>query len=195
MTHTCLRRAKLAVSTLATLILAARPGDAQTCATCPRHDQPSSTMMDGQGQNLGGPSRHAGPDDHRADMTAIHALLAARASIDRTVVNLPNGIDTTTRSSDPAIVLTIRTHVAAMARRVEEVRPIHDWDPLFAELFRNASKIVVRVTPLTDGVRVTETSDDLYTVRLLQKHAAVVNGFLQRGMDEAHVPHALPEKP
>ncbi len=194
MTRTSHRILPLTLFGLATLAMSAIPGWAQECTGCPRHDHSAPAAPDSQGGG-DGVARPAHQDDHRSDMATIHALMADRAKVVRVVRNRPDGIDTTTRSDDKAVARAIKTHVAAMVRRVEEVRPIHDWDPLFAELFRNADRIVVRVTQLKDGIRVVETSKDPYTVRLLHAHAEVVNGFLRRGMEEAHSAHQLPPKP
>jgi hypothetical protein len=131
----------------------------------------------------------------QGDMQRLHQLLANRDKIQREVRNLPNGIDTVTRSSDAGVAQTLKTHVASMVRRLEDGRPIRMRDPLFAEIFRNAEHISVKVEPLEDGVRVIETSDDPFTVKLLQAHADVVNLFIERGMSEMHRNHAVPAKP
>lgn len=129
------------------------------------------------------------------DMQTLHRLLNDHDKIRRQVMNLPNGIHTVTRSDDAAIVQALTTHVAAMTKRLHEGQPIHARDPLFAEIFRNAHHIKVSVAPLPDGVHVIETSDDPYTVTLLQEHAGVVNLFVERGMSEMHQDHAVPKRP
>jgi len=42
------------------------------------------------------------------------------------------------------------------------------------------------------GMRVTETSDDAYVVKLIQTHADVVSLFLKNGFPEVHRDHAVP---
>jgi hypothetical protein len=126
------------------------------------------------------------------DMQVFHQLLANRDKIRREVTNLANGIESVTRSTDPAVAALLKTHVPAMVNRLEDGRPVHQRDPLFAEIFRHAQQIKVTVEPLEDGVLVVETADDPYVARLIQEHAGVVNLFLERGMSEMHRDHALP---
>ena len=58
-----------------------------------------------------------------------------------------------------------------MLARVKEGRPIHQRDPLFTELFKNADRIEARHELTAGGVRVVETSKDPYVAKLLQAHA------------------------
>ena len=51
-----------------------------------------------------------------------------------------------------------------MSARVKEARPIHQRDPLFREVFKNADKIVVRYQQTPKGLKVVETSVDPYVV-------------------------------
>jgi hypothetical protein len=129
---------------------------------------------------------------HRGDMELFHYLLANRDKITREVTNLPNGIDTMTRSGDPEVAAKLKAHVASMLKRMEEGRPIHARDPLFAELFRNAKKVTVKYEPFAEGVHVVETSEDDYTVKLLHEHGRVVSLFIKNGMQEMHRDHPVP---
>lgn len=131
----------------------------------------------------------------KADMQGFHYLLEHRGKITRTVTNLPNGIDTLTQSDDPDVAAQLRLHVAAMVSRMEEGRPIHARDPFFAEMFRQAKHVAIKVERTPTGVHVIETSEDPYTVLLLQEHARIVNAFLENGMAEMHKNHELPKKP
>lgn len=148
----------------------------------------------GAGGMQGGRGRGGGPgmdEDH----AGFHFLLQNHDRIRRDVRKLPDGVETVTESDDPAVAAGIRKHVAAMARRLKEGRPIHARDPLFAELFRHAAAIVIVEEPTEKGLRVRETSNDPYVVELIQAHAEVVNGFVERGMAEMHRDHAVPGKP
>ena len=138
-----------------------------------------------------GGGRHGDPS-HQADREIFHFLLEHRADIRRTVTPLPNGVETLTESDDPTVVAKLQTHVQAMARRVEEQRPIHRRDPLFAEIFRHADKIKMQLTPTPQGLKVLETSDDPYVVQLIQAHAEVVNLFVKNGWSEMRKDHPLP---
>ncbi len=139
-----------------------------------------------------GRGRDAG---HRADMVLFHFLLDNRRQITRKVTKLPNGVETLTESAVPAIAQKIQAHVASMYKRLEHGRPIHARDPLFAEIFRNKDKIKMKLEKTKAGVKVAETSDDAYVVRLIQAHAEVVNQFLKNGRLEMRKNHAVPAKP
>jgi intracellular sulfur oxidation DsrE/DsrF family protein len=86
----------------------------------------------------------------------------------------------------------IQEHVAAMHERVKTGRGLRFWDELFVAVFRNHDKIKMVVENTEHGVKVTETSDDAYTVKLIQAHAVVVSKFVKRGFDEAHENHPVP---
>jgi hypothetical protein len=145
-----------------------------------------------QGKGKGfGPGKDAA---HRADMELFHFLLDHRKEITHKVTNLPNGIETLTESANPKVVEKLQAHVASMYKRVEEKRPIHARDPLFAEIFRNTDKIKMKVEKTKVGVKVVETSEDPYVAELIQAHAEVVNLFLKNGRTEMMKNHAVPEK-
>jgi hypothetical protein len=81
-----------------------------------------------------------------------------------------------------------------MYLRVEERRPIHRRDPLFAAIFRHADTIKMTVEQSEHGVKVTETSDDPYVAKLIQAHARVVSLFLKNGFREVRKNHPLPKR-
>lgn len=154
--------------------------------------------------NPGGPSSKGPPAgkgwrfgkdaSHRADMELFHFLLDHRQEIRRKVINLPNGVETLTESDNPRIVPKLQAHVESMYKRVEEIRPIHARDPLFAEIFRNADKIKMKLEKTAKGVKVVETSDDAYVAKLIQAHAEVVNRFIKNGRIEMRNNHPLPDR-
>ena len=129
---------------------------------------------------------------HASDQEVFHFLLDHRDAITRTVSPLENGVATVTETDDPGIRKVLREHVASMAARVENGWGIHLRDPLFAELFRNADRIALRVEDTERGVRVTETSDDPHAAELIRAHAEVVSGFLANGHAEVMRNHAVP---
>jgi hypothetical protein len=81
-----------------------------------------------------------------------------------------------------------------MYERLEQGRPIHRRDPLFAALFDHAEAIEMSVEPTEGGLRVKETSDDAYVAALIKQHAKVVSAFLENGRDEVRRNHPVPEK-
>jgi hypothetical protein len=117
-----------------------------------------------------------------ADMMDIRFLLVNHKKIKRTVKRLPNGVESVTTSSDEAVAGKIQVHVRAMYERLQKKQTVRPMDPLFAAIFENAEKIDIGITKLPDGLRVTETSNDAYAVKLIHAHAEVVDRFVQEGM-------------
>lgn len=154
------------------------------------------TDADGQpGFGFGGRGRGSANDpSFAADQEVIHFLLDHHDSIHRTLTERTDGVETLTESDDPHVAAKIREHVPAMALRVKERRPIRMRDPLFAEIFRHADKIEIAYENTDHGVRVVETSDDPYVVKLIKAHAAAVSQFAERGYAEAHENHAVPSR-
>jgi hypothetical protein len=144
-----------------------------------------------------GPSGHGPPHDPAfvADRELFFQLLMHRAAIRRDVHPIEHGVETLTESDDPQVAALIQKHVASMKRRVEEHRPIHRRDPLFAELFRHADQITFEYEMTPQGIRARETSRDPYVARLIQKHAQVVSLFLKHGPAEVRRNHDLPAQP
>lgn len=141
-----------------------------------------------QGQGKG-----KGPDSAmRADQAVFHFLLEHHKDIRRTIKKLDNGVETLTESDQPEVAKKIQEHVEAMHRRVKDGKGLRFWDDLFVAIFKNHAKIAMTVEKTEKGVRVKETSDDLFTVKLIQAHAEVVSRFVKYGFDEAQKTHAVP---
>jgi hypothetical protein len=135
-----------------------------------------------------------GDGAHAADMLVFHQLFDHRTEITRHVLKREDGIETVTESTNLEVTRLLQTHVASMLARVKEERPIHRRDPLFAELFRYADRIEARHELTPGGVRVVETSQDPYVVKLLQAHADVVSAFIANGRSEMMKNHPLPPR-
>ena len=131
---------------------------------------------------------------HAADMQLFHQLFEHRTEINRQVVAREDGVETITESKNPEVTRLLQTHVAAMLARVKDGRPIHQRDPLFVALFQNADRIEARHELTAGGVRVVETSEDAYVVKLLKAHAEVVSAFLANGMSEMMKNHPVPTR-
>ncbi len=149
----------------------------------------------GRSQGQGGPGFRGGRQDpaFQADHEVFQYLLAKGDKIRRNVKNLHNGIETLTESDVPEITVKIQEHVAAMYDRLEEKRPIHLRDPLFRELFQHTEKIELKSELTPKGIRVVETSQDPYVVKLLQAHAKVVSLFIKNGFAEVRRNHPVPD--
>lgn len=132
--------------------------------------------------------------DHAADMELFHYLGDHGKEIRRTIKVIPKGVDTLTESDNPEVAEKIRRHVASMSSRVEQQRPIHMRDPLFAEVFKHAKQISMTHEATEKGVRVVETSDDPYVATLIQAHAEVVSLFIQNGRAEMMKNHDVPAR-
>jgi hypothetical protein len=133
-------------------------------------------------------------DRSMADMPLVHFLLDNGTKVRRTITLRPDGVETITESSDPAIAKAIQDHVAAMYARVTEKRPIHQHDPLFRAIFEHASQISFAHETVVSGVKVIETSTDPYVVKLIQAHAQVLDRFIQNGRSEAMRNHPVPTR-
>ncbi len=139
------------------------------------------------------PPQGKGPDPAlRADQAVFHFLLEHHKDIQRTVKKLDNGVETLTESDQPEVAKKIQEHVAAMHQRVKDGKGLRFWDELFVAIFKNHAKIAMTVEKTEKGVRVKETSDDPFTVKLIQAHAEVVSRFVKYGFDEARKVHAVP---
>ncbi len=147
----------------------------------------------GQGRH-GGRGMMMGDPAHAADMQLFHQLFEHRTEINRQVILREDGIETVTESTNPEVTRLLQTHVASMLARVKEGRPIHQRDPLFVELFKNADQIEARHELTAGGVRVIETSKDAFVVKLLHAHAEVVSAFLANGMSEMMKNHPVPPR-
>ncbi len=141
----------------------------------------------------GGRGRMMGDSGHMQDMQWIHELLDNGAKIRRTVTRRADGVETLTESDDPGLTQTLQAHVASMAARIKESRPIHMRDPLFRAIFEHASKITLTHELTAHGIKVTETSTDPYVVILIQAHADVLNAFIKNGRAEAMTDHEVPK--
>ena len=141
-------------------------------------------MNDGMGGMMGGSMK---------EMRVIRDLLSNHTQIQRSVEDIPNGVQTVTTSQDPNVTALIREHVWQMKERIEQGRPIRQMDPLFREVFKNHQHIHVAIENVQGGVRVTETSDTPRVTPLIRQHARrAVSEFVAEGMPRVMRPTLLP---
>ena len=150
-------------------------------------------MQHGRGMGRGA-QQHGHDERHDADHQVFEFLLRNHEKIERSVKELPDGVETLTESDTPEVAEKIKDHVEWMEYRIENTHPIRMRDPLFAELFKHTDKIKMVHEDTEKGVRVVETSDDPYVVKLIQAHAKTVSGFVERGFAEAMKNHEVPGK-
>ncbi len=155
----------------------------------------TTALAQGNGQGRGRMGEIGMGGNQPQDMKTIHALFDDHKKITRAVKNISNGVETVTESDDPKVKALIVEHSWAMKTRLEKKQPIRQWDPLFAELFKHSDKIKMEISNTAKGVKVTETSDDPYVVKLIQSHAAGVSEFVSEGASIMHKQHDLPDAP
>jgi hypothetical protein len=148
----------------------------------------------GPGRGMGmGPGRASDPQ-HDKDHQDFLFLLDHRDQIQRTVKNLPNGVETLTESDKPDVASMIQVHVEAMYDRLEHMNPIRMRDPIFRAVFANADKIKMEIEQTDQGVKVRETSEDEYVIKLVQEHAKVVSQWINNGYSELPKNHPAPAR-
>jgi hypothetical protein len=151
----------------------------------------SSTTGPSAPQRPGGPGRMGGERGMSVDEHgAIRDLLGGHAAIARKVEEIPDGVRTTTTTTKPELVETLRTHVRQMSRRLEQGRPVRMWDPVFRGVFAHADEIKLTTKDIEGGIEVTETSSNPAVVTLIRAHAAKVSDFVARGHAAARPPWA-----
>ncbi len=109
-------------------------------------------------------------------------------TITREVENLPNGIRTVTRSSDPEVMDVLVSHVVGMIGRVERLDDpqIMIQSPTLDIFFERGEGITSEIDVTDDGIVVVQTSDDPELVTAMQVHAAEVSDMADRGMAAVH---------
>lgn len=109
-------------------------------------------------------------------------------TLSREVENLPDGIRTVTRSSDPEVMDALVSHVVGMIGRVEakDDPEIFIQSPTLDIFFARAESIETEIEVTEDGIVVVQTSDDPDLVAALHTHAAEVTGMAERGMQAVH---------
>jgi hypothetical protein len=128
------------------------------------------------------------------DRAVFQTLLRSHELIRREFREVDGGIESVTESDNAEVAALIQDHVAAMKVRIENGYRIRMWDPMFREIFDNADKIRMEVSNTPKGVKVREVSDDPYVARLIQAHAKVVSGFVERGGAESQLAHEPPAR-
>jgi hypothetical protein len=137
----------------------------------------------GRGGMMGG-GMMGGDSTNMAIMPVVHMLMMNHDKLRRTVVNLPNGIRTTTESDDSAMVAQIRSHVSETGKLVTASRDMNHpmASPALHGVLQRGAQITRRTQLTPRGVMVEETSTDSATVALLQTHAAEVTALVEHGM-------------
>ncbi|MGH1578141.1 hypothetical protein [Planktotalea sp.] len=122
------------------------------------------------------------------ESTELAVMFRGFRSFTRTVENLPNGIRTVTRTSNPEVMEALVNHVAGMTERVfnEDDPKILIQSPTLDIIFERGDKILTELDILDDGIVVIQTSDDPEVVDALQVHAEEVSAMAEQGMHAVH---------
>ncbi|SFI67084.1 hypothetical protein [Celeribacter neptunius] len=109
-------------------------------------------------------------------------------TLSREVENLPDGIRTVTRSSDPDVMDALVSHVVGMTARVDEGRDpeVIIQSPTLDIFFERTGAIETEIEVTEEGIVVVQTSDDPEIVAALHTHAAEVSDMAARGMVSVH---------
>lgn len=118
----------------------------------------------------------------------LAVIFRSFTSFERAVENLPNGIRTVTRSSDPQVMDALVRHVTDMIARVEakDDPEIFIQSPTLDIFFARGERIENTVEMSETGIVVIQTSDDPEVVDALHIHAAEVTDMAKRGMQAVH---------
>ena len=109
-------------------------------------------------------------------------------TLSREVTNLPDGIRTVTRSSDPEVMDALVSHVVGMIGRVEagDDPEIFIQSPTLDLFFERGDRIDTQIDVTDDGIVVVQTSEDPELVEAMQVHAVEVTAMVDRGMQAVH---------
>jgi hypothetical protein len=129
-----------------------------------------------------------GLDATETESAELATMFRGFETMTRTVENLPDGIRTTTSSSDPEVMAALVSHVVGMIARVEEGRDpqVFIQSPTLDMFFVHGDRLVNDIQVTDAGIVVTQTTDDPEMATLLQIHAAEVSDMAARGMEAVH---------
>lgn len=118
----------------------------------------------------------------------LAVLFRGFRSMSRHVENLPNGIRTVTRSSDPLVMEALVSHAVGMIDRVgrKDDPAIFIQSPTLDIFFQRGDKIRSDVEVTDEGLVVSQTSDDPEVVTAMHAHAAEVTAMVEQGMHAVH---------
>ena len=129
-----------------------------------------------------------GLDATEEESAELEVMFRNFPTLSRRVEDLPNGIRTVTRSSDPAVMEALVSHVYGMTGRVAEGRSpqIFIQSPTLDIFFERPEALITEIEVTDEGIVVIQTSDDPELVAALHTHAAEVSDMAARGMQAVH---------
>ena len=118
------------------------------------------------------------------EVRELRHLFDRHREITRSVENLPNGIRTTTTTSNQRLLSDLISHSVGMMSRVEagDDPEVPVQSPTLDVLFRHGDEIFTEFEILDDGIVIIQTSNNPNVVEALQTHAQEVTELVDRGM-------------
>lgn len=119
----------------------------------------------------------------RCDGRTIHQLFANHNQIRRSVEEIPGGIRAVTESDNSEIAALIKEHVPRMYERIEnrERIPMMMMSSTLPVMAQNSDLYERQLEITSDGIAVTETSNDPDLVAIIRQHASEVSEFVEAG--------------
>ena len=149
--------------------------------------------MHGHGAGGGGHNEATMPGLRGLNATAeesaeLALMFRSFQTLSREVINLPDGIRTTTTSSDELVAEALVSHVVGMIGRVEagDDPQIFIQSPTLDIFFARGTGITTEMEIVENGIVVVQTSEDPDLVKALHVHAAEVSDMASRGMQAVH---------
>ena len=157
----------------------------------PHHGKPSANKHHADGAhkhdevNMPGLQ---GKDTTEQEVRDLKEIFRSHKGISRVVLNITDGIVTTTEAEDETLRDAIISHVSMMVTRLEEGKnpEVIIQSPTLDALFAVHNEIDTEIELTDTGVRVIQTSSNPRVVALLQAHAAEVSDMSERGMQAVH---------
>lgn len=151
------------------------------------HDAMHAGMADGEHDEVNMPGLR-GENATDQETVELATLFRNFETITRDVENLPNGIRTVTRSSDPEVMTQLVSHVSGMIGRVEtgDDPKVFIQSPTLDIFFAQGEEIKTEIDLTDDGIVVVQTSNNSDLVTALHVHAAEVTAMADRGMTAVH---------
>ncbi len=138
------------------------------------------------GRSSGGPGGGGGMGGFQE---AIHKLFVYHAKVKRTVEMTGTGYKSRTVSDDPKIAKTLQKHVKEMRERLGAGMMIRRWDPAFAELVEHYKEIEHDFKEAPGGVEMIAKGKWSDAIKVVQNHARIVSGFVEKGPAQMHKSH------